>query len=198
MAKNQDEVVGVNPASLPADLREVLAERAAKTIQVAEELPPDSTDLTSTDRTRTVVYSTLTGDPHEILTIDRPRALRMTRTDGKPSFWAPGMPGGAPVRHVGALKCFLAPESSERNIVDAAGYAGKFCNDGDPSQKNREDFQAISHKEAHEARKHPGAWAAVKRFKELAHEAEVMQLQREQLEAMRAIAAQAAEGPRTN
>ena len=202
MTTGQNEVVG--QTTLPADVRDVLAERAERTTRPVEldgswtapggENAP-LVDQTSTDRSRTVIFSTLTGEPHEILTIDRPRALRLTRTDGKPSFWAPGMPGAQPVRNVGTLKCFLHPESAERELVDQAGYRNRFCNDADPSKQNRGDFQAVSHKEEHEKRKHPGAWAAVSRAKEDARRDEDRALAKAQLAAMERIAERAASAP---
>lgn len=203
MADAMNEVAGV--ATLPPELSAILADRGA---QETWKMPgePDALpliDKTSTDRSMVTVYSTLTGDPHPILRIDLPRAIRTLRPDGKPAFWAPGMPGDQPKRNVGTLKCFLHPESAERELVDSAGYTGRFCNDGDPSKNNRDDFQAISHKEDHEKRKHPGAWAAVERARRDARDADVRALAQAQLdtqlamaEAMKLMAA--AQAPKTS
>ena len=193
-------------AALPADVRDILAERATK--QAAEDVndyarPGERmNDLTSTDRSRTTVFSMQTGDPHEILVIDRPRALRsVIPGTNRPAFWAPGMPGRPPKRNVGQLKCFLHPESDERELVDAAGYAGRYCNDGDPSKNNQESFRALDHKENHERRKHPGAWQAVERYRARIREQEYRQLQeanlasqKEMTKAMQAIAELAVNG----
>lgn len=188
----QDVIDGL--AALPPDVRDILAERALKQAAQSDGSINEGgvayalNDVTSTDRRRTIVFSTMTGEPHEILVIDRPRALRITRTDGKPAFWAPGMPGRPPKRNTGTLKCFLHPESDERAIVDLAGYAGRYCNDGDPSKKNVDNFQALDHKEKHEERKHPGAWKAVERMKLVIREREYQELQKAQLEAQREMA----------
>ena len=166
MADATNEVAGM--ATLPVEVADVLAERGAKETWSIPGEPEkmELVDRTTTDRSRVTVYSTQTGEPHEILRIDLPRAIRTMRPDGKPAFWAPGMPGERPKRNVGTLKCFLHPESDERELVDAAGYAGRYCNDGDPSKRNRDDFQALSHKEAHEKRTHPAATAAVARLRQ--------------------------------
>lgn len=174
--RNDADEVLTGLAALPADVRDILAERASKAPDTDETGAP-LRDVTTTNRNMTTVYSTMTGEPHEILVIDRPRALRLMRTDGKPAFWAPGMPGRPPKRNIGSLKCFLHPESDEREMVNASGFTDRFCNDGDPSKENRNSFQSYSDKEEHEKRKHPAAYAAVRRYKDIAREQEAHALQ---------------------
>lgn len=204
VADQSDAASGVitGLSALPPDVAEVIAEMALKasrenTSRIETSALPDGeplalVDQTQTDRSQTLVFSMQDGEPREVMTKERPRLLRKRLPDGRPAFWVPGMPGRPPSRNVGTWKCFLHPESDERKLVDEAGYAGRYCNDGDPSKKNRDNFRALSQKEQHERRKHPNAWEAVQRIKAEKERQEAIQLQRDQLAAMQGIARMAA------
>ena len=188
--------------TLPADLREVLVERALRearnqpgdTVLNAEDgdviagVPPSKT---------TIVWSMQTGDPHEIRLADRAAALRRSIPGtNRPAFWSPGMPGRPPRQpEDGKYKCFLCPDSEERDMVDRSGYAGRYCNDGNPDKRNRDDFLALDHKEMHEMRKHVGAFRAYGRLLQRTREDEAIAMQRmnnemqaQNLAAMRSLA----------
>ena len=189
--------------ALPADVREVLVERALREARA----PRQSTTVLDSENgdeisgvapsKTTVVWSMQTGDPHEIRLADRAATLRrMIPGTNRPAFWAPGMPGRPPRQpDAGLYKCFLCPDSEEREMIDRAGYANRYCNDGNPDKKNRADFAALDHKEMHEQRKHIGAWRAYQRLLERTREEEQLMLLRQNnatasanTEAMQAIA----------
>lgn len=188
-------------AALPDDVRSLMVERALADLrergQVEDFDPtpganPDGeraplTDITATDRTRVIVFSMLTGDPHEIMRIDRPRVLRLRLPDGKPAFWSPGMPGRPPRRNVGSVMCYLHPDFPERKKVDGIGFANRFCNDGDRRKANRNDFSNTVDRDNHAERKHPAFWAAWQRNREEERTARLEAATERQTEAMLAM-----------
>lgn len=188
-------------AALPDDVRAIVVERVlaelrqrgepTETFEPAPGVSPERAplnDITATDRSRVIVFSMLDGEPHEILRIDRPRVLALRMPDGKPAFWSPGMPGRPPRRVVGTIMCRLHPDSPERAQVDALGFAGRYCNDGDRRMQPRADFKNVIDRDNHEERKHAGFTAVWRRFKDDSRAEESLAAQREMAAAMRALA----------
>ena len=197
-------------ASLPEDIRGIVVERALREAlgmeaQKTEAFDPGipgadgiemvATDVTTTDRSRVTVFSMITGEPHTILRIDRPRVLR-TNIPGtnRPAFWAPGMPGRPPFRDAGTIKCLLHPESPERAIVDALGFNGRYCNDGNMSNVSRGDFRNIVDRDQHMQRKHTAFWAAWERSRTERTAQEAIEVQRSTRDAMVALAERLVQG----
>src|SRR5690554_5423069 len=78
-----------------------------------DEAEGDAQGLTSNTDAKVTVYSTIDGEPREILRIDAERVLGKRRSDGTPAFWMPGLPGDRPPYFQGFIKCMLHPEFDE-------------------------------------------------------------------------------------
>ncbi len=115
-----------------------------------------------------IVYSTLDGEPHEILRLDARRALTKRLANGRPAFWIPEMGGPAPARTSGSIPCYLDPDFDEsdrpdhinREWIDSIGLRGRFCN-GSAPDKNNAHFVSDYDRDAHMAMKHRREWATI-------------------------------------
>ena len=158
----------------------------------------------STDADRKVtLYSTTTGEPHEILLNDAPRVLRKRRRDGSRAFWAEEMPGERPLRVVGTVQCMLHPDFDEtdgaagfdRKFIDDIGLAGRTCNMMAPDKANRGDFKSVYERDDHMAKKHRREWRTIEAAQEQADAARDRAERRETTDAMLALAGRAAGAP---
>lgn len=194
-------------SALPDDVRAIVVERALAELrergQVDESFDPTPgnnpdgerarmQDITATDRSRVIVFSMLDGEPHEILRIDRPRVLTLRLPDNRPAFWSPGMPGRPPRRVEGKIMCRLHPNSPERAEVDALGFEGRFCNDGDRSKEPRSNFRNVVDRDEHEKRKHTAFNATWLRYQDDTRWETSAAAQREQSAALMALVNQLA------
>lgn len=134
----------------------------------------DTQTISSNSDEYVTVYSTVDGEPHQILRLDARRAL-IKRVPGtrQPAFWIPEQGGEAPHRiSRGDIKCYLDPEFDEseqfdgvnREWIDSIGLRGRTCNMMDTS-KNNQRFTSQFERNQHMQRKHPKEWATIQEEK---------------------------------
>lgn len=153
-------------------------------------------EMTSNTDEKVTVYSTLTGEEKQILKIDARRVLAKRFPDGRYMHWMPGMPGERPKAHKGSVKCYLHPEFDEtdgvagfdRAWLDSIGLAGRHCNDGNPSNRNRDDFTSELERDEHVRLRHPRTWRVVENARVAAERRREAEERRADREAMLALA----------
>lgn len=165
----------------------------------------DETKVSSNTDRRVTVFSTIDGEPRDILRIDAERVLAKRLPDGKAAFWFPGLPGTAPTYVKGEIKCFLSPDFDEldgpagfdRTWLDSIGLRGRTCNMMAPDKGNQK-FRTLYDRDDHAQKKHRNEWrviqAALTKQREDRYEAErraERETQRVSAEAMLALAGRA-------
>lgn len=135
---------------------------------------------TSPTRKKVVVYNMKTGEPVLIPRYMRDRVLEKPHPDGGYMFTA--VQERAPEYIQGDVPCFLAANSPERatGILDEIGLAGIIC----PAQK----LSSVHSKRMHGKHRHSQEWEAVEAFRDEKKEADAIERQNAQLDAMLKVA----------
>ena len=177
----------------------------ASTVALAE---GDEQTITSNTDAKITVYSTITGEPKQILRIDAERVVgkRIPGTN-RMAHWIPGMPGDAPVYKKGTVSCILHPDFDEKDgpagfdraWVESIGVITK-CNDANPDKPARADFKSVYDRDEHARTKHRRELQTIqnaltsKRDREYQEERRLdRELAMKQADAMLALAGQNAE-----
>ena len=151
--------------------RDAAIDRLGQTIDTTIQHDPDDTParLSSNADQYVTVYSTLNGEPKQILKIDRRRVLGKTLPNGEYAHWAEGMPGDAPEYIKGTVMCMLHPDFDEgdgpagfgRDYIDHIGLDGRTCNMMSPDKNNVDSFKSVYDRDDHMLKKHPREWRTV-------------------------------------
>ncbi len=131
------------------------------------------------------VYSMLDGQPIEVPVKRLETVLSQTLPDGGYMFTA--REEDAPTYRLGEVKCFLHPDSPERETLDTIGLAGAVC--------HSEHLASAYSRRKHAENRHKGSWATYQEWLQEQKEAVVSDRQERQLEATLALAGKAVEAP---
>ena len=149
-------------------------------LEELDEYGPDEVEFRdiSPGRERVTIWSLVDGEPVKVPKYMLPQAMAKRLPDGSDMFT--GNRAEAPEYKIGNVKCFLHPESPEREILDEIGLAGITC--------GKATLASNYSKRWHGRHRHHDEWEAheeeVARREKLASEAR----QQEQTDAMLAMA----------
>lgn len=141
--------------------------------------------------TRTL-YNTETGEPVEVRVAFLAKTLMKRRAGNKPAFSTTPPPGKTYGR--GTVKCLLHPEHPDYPKLAAIGLVNKVCGGGDapgstaPAGALASEFDL----ELHMQHKHAREYATIKAYRERLEKEEEREMRRQEIAAMREVAAVAA------
>lgn len=138
---------------------------------------------TSPSRRRVTFYSTIDGEKINIPEYMMESVMRKRRDDGE--FMFTSDPAKAPTRKPGTIKCFLHPDSPDREILNEIGLAASHC----PANT----LGNLYSKRIHALHRHRQEWAMYQEHLETGRRELAEHQQREQTAAMLALAGRAAE-----
>lgn len=125
------------------------------------------------------VYNMATGERHLVPSHRLETVLSKILPDGSPAFTA--RQELAPAYVLGEVKCFLARDSKEREVVDELNISpGYYC----PAEHLANEMAAITHAE----HRHPGRWKAYSAHLERVERDAWREEQRIQMQAMMQLA----------
>lgn len=143
-----------------------------------EEMTGIEFTMISPGRAPVTIYAVEDGRPVTIPEYMLGPVMTKTLDDGRFMFVAD--PKDAPEYKIGDIKCFMHKDSPMREIVDAAGLAGKTC--------RKSTIPSEHSKRVHGQHRHQQEWAAVQEFIEDRKEEKREKRLDEQLEATLSIA----------
>lgn len=196
----------INDPTIPAHLREQIAQSQIETAQQGAELvSPSEGDLSEliggkmkvthqhqAGTGKMLIYDSDTGEPREILQYMAAKTL-MKQRNGKPAFTLTP----TKVYRLGDVMCYLHPDHPDRGRLREMGLdATKDCGyggDRPPAAHLASEYDRDLHME----HRHGREWKVITSALEEQRRQEQVDMQREQIEAMRSMAGAAMKGPAT-